>query len=292
MKKIAFLLLLILANKGAFSQADTDIFIFQLMLNDEEIALTDGKNVTKQKGYDNQPSFFNDVELYYTSATKEGQTEIFSVRVDKLKTKQRTKTVESEYSPMLIPNSEHFSVIQVEQDGTQRLWKFPIKGKEKPSVILENVKPVGYHVWNGANHLAMFVLGQPNTLQTANVSVQETKILVENIGRCFKNVPDSELVSFVHKISENNWEVKSLDIKTGEIKSLVPTLEGREDYAWVSGNTLIMGKGSKLFKYSVGIDGEWQEVGDLSMFGIYDFNRLAVSPNKKYLAVVATDFDE
>lgn len=291
MKKILFLSLTFFFSGVSYGQPDTDIFVLEIVLNENIIAIKSGRNVTKHTGYDNQPFFFSENEMYYTAATKEGQTEIFSIKIDKDKKKQKTQTTESEYSPTPIPNTSSFSVIQVEKDGSQRLWKFPKKGKGAPSVLLENLNPVGYHVWEGSDLLAIFVLGEPNTLQTAELSSGTVKKLAENVGRCFKNIPGSSLVSFVHKLDTSNWEIKSLNILTNEIKTLTSTLEGKEDYEWLNENTIVMGKGSKLYKFNLKQDRNWVEVGDLSMFGIYDFNRLAVSPDKKYLAVVATDFD-
>ena len=40
-----------------------------------------------------------------------------------------TNTPESEYSPTVTPDGAHISVIRVEADGTQRLWRFTIDGR-------------------------------------------------------------------------------------------------------------------------------------------------------------------
>jgi hypothetical protein len=38
------------------------------------------------------------------------------------------------------------------------------------AVILERIKPVGYHTWANDTLLALFVLGSPNTLQLASTT--------------------------------------------------------------------------------------------------------------------------
>ena len=41
-----------------------------------------------------------------------------------------TNTPESEYSPTVTPDGAHISVIRVEADGTQRLWRFTLDGRD------------------------------------------------------------------------------------------------------------------------------------------------------------------
>ncbi len=281
-----------LATITSWAQPNTDIFVFSLHFNNETIALKDGKNVTQREGYDNQPYFFSDTQLYYTAQQNDGQTDIFRVKVPQGKPKAVTQTAESEYSPTPVPNEKALSVIQVEADGTQRLWKFPLKGKKTPSVVLPTLQPVGYHIWTAPTQLALFVLGEPNTLQVASTTDEAAETLLGNVGRCFQHIPNSEQISFVHKVDSTQWMIKSLDTQTGTIEEITATLPEVEDYVWLNNQTLLMGKGSKLYLFTVGQSVTWTEVGDLSSFGIYAFDRMAVSPNRLFLAVVASDFDE
>jgi hypothetical protein len=62
-----------------------------------------------------------------------------------------------------------FSAIRVEADSVQRLWSFE-SGGTNPEVILEGVEPVGYHAWLDHDMVALYVLGEPATLQIASVS--------------------------------------------------------------------------------------------------------------------------
>ncbi len=66
---------------------------------------------------------------------------------------------ESEYSATPLPDGSGLSVIRVEADSTQRLWRFDMDGANG-SVVLEDVAPVGYHAWADQRTLVMFVLGE------------------------------------------------------------------------------------------------------------------------------------
>src|SRR5205085_5230181 len=115
-------------------------------------------------GYGNQPSFLPDSRaILYTSRREDGQSDIYRYDIGSAATTGVTTTPESEYSATVMPGGRRFSVIRVEKDSTQRLWSFALDGSD-PRIVVESLKPVGYHAWLDATTLAMFVLGSPNAL--------------------------------------------------------------------------------------------------------------------------------
>jgi hypothetical protein len=172
----------------------------------------------------------------------------------------------------------------VEADGTQRLWKFPLQGGE-PELVLDDIKPVGYHAWYNTR-LALFVLGNPNTLQVADEITQESRVIAERIGRCLARVPGCGCISFVHKEPGKPWVIKSLEMNTMEITSLIETPEGAEDYVWISPNRLLISKGTKIYHADLIKGTGWVEIADLSSEGIKSLSRMAVDFSGKTLAVV------
>jgi Tol biopolymer transport system component len=196
-----------------------------------------------------------------------------------------TATAASEYSPTPMPDGR-FSVIRVESDGTQRLWAFSAAGGA-PSLLLADIKPVGYHAWADANTLVLFVLGEPATLRIADVRTGKADVIGERPGRCLSRTPQGG-VSFVQKgPGKEPWQVMELDVATKKVTPVTETLDGREDYAWLPDGRLLMASGSKIFLWGkesrVKI---WQEVADLAASGIGDITRMAVSPDGKRLALV------
>jgi dipeptidyl aminopeptidase/acylaminoacyl peptidase len=267
----------------------TDIFLAELSQRGGQLALSQPVNLINRDGYDNQPSFTPDGKaLLFTSQRENNQTDIYRYDLATRQTMRLTDTSEGEYSPTVTPDKKSFSVIRVEADRTQRLWQFPLKGGA-PSLVLPNVKPVGYHVWLNAHTLALFVLGQPNTLQLADTRTGQAEVLAQNIGRALHRVPgQARHFSFVHK--EKEWWIKTYDLQTRQITPLVKTLAGSpnsEDCAWLPDGTLLMAQGSKLFKWRRGQDVDWQLVADLTATGLSSITRLAVSPKGDKLALVA-----
>jgi hypothetical protein len=266
----------------------TDIYLVDMKMKNGLIELGAPFKVTEWTGYDNQPMFLPDGKiLFYTSIRDDGQADIYQYNITEKSTNRMTQTSESEFSPTMIPDAKFFSTIRVEKDSTQRLWKFPLVGGE-PSLVLENVKPVGYHAWGDTNIVVMFVLGNPNTLQIADTRTGKAEVVAQNIGRSLHKIPQRQAISFVHKVSENEWLIKQLDLKTRAITSLAKTLLGSEDYAWTPQGMLLMGKETKLYQNDLKTDAEWQEVADFSKAGLKTITRLTLSPTGERLAVVAT----
>ncbi|HEX5709030.1 MAG TPA: hypothetical protein VFX96_17140 [Pyrinomonadaceae bacterium] len=265
----------------------TDIFLVPLSGAGLELKAGEPRRLTDWEGYDNQPSFTPDGRaVLYTSIRADGQADIYRYDLARGASERVTQTPESEYSPTVTPDGKHFSVIRVEGDGTQRLWKFPLAGGA-PSLVLEKTKPVGYHVWADKDTLMLFILGEPVTMQLVDTGTELTGTVATNIGRGLARVPGAEKISYVHKVSSDEWLIKEFDLKTHRKATLVRALAGSEDYAWTPDGALVMAQGGKLYAWRPGGAGDWKEFADLSAAGLGRVTRIAVSPRGDMLAVVA-----
>jgi len=271
----------------AATPPSSDIFIVDLKT--AELKFGQPKKVTTHPGYNNQPFFTTTGQAVFYTSIRNRQADIYRYDIGSGATSQITNTPESEYSPTLMPDGKSISVVRVEGDGTQRLWKFPLGG-DAPSLILENIKPVGYHWWIDKHTLALFILGasgKPHTLQIADVRSGKADLVIENPGRIFRRVPHQNKLSFVHKVSDQEWIIKTLDLKTRAIATVTKTLAGVEDYAWTPAGVLLMAKDSKLFKMNPGVDRDWLEVADFSAAGLKSITRVAASSKGDRIAMVA-----
>jgi len=287
---LVIILIIVFCASSVLSQTAlpaTDIYLVDMKMKSGRVEVGKPFKVTEWSGYDNQPMFLPDGKsLLYTSIRDDGQADIYQYTISENVLANVTKTFESEYSATVTPDGKFFSVIRVERDSTQRLWKFPLAGGE-PSLVFEKVKPVGYQAWGDANTAALFVLGNPPTLQLADIRTGNAEVVAQSIGRSLHKIPKQEAISFVHKAGENEWLIKRLDLKTRTISTLAKTLPGSEDYAWTPQGILLMGKDAKLFQCDPKKNGEWQEIADFSSAGLKSITRLAVSPKGDRLATVA-----
>lgn len=266
---------------------NTDIWLLDIQTEKDSIILTNPINITDRKGYDNQPSFSPDGKyILYTSMRDEKQTDIYKYDLKTKTTAQFTNTPTSEYSPMVTPDGKSISVVMVEPDSTQRLWKFPIKGGS-PNLIMKDVDSVGYYCWIDEKNLMIISATEaPQVLSVVNIKTQKPKIVAINVGRCIQKI-DSNTLLFVQKGSAENAAFNELNLKNKTIfkrKCYASTLSKAEDYAFKKGR-IYMGTKEKLFTLAFNEEG-WRELIDLSSYGIINIKRIAFSPDGKKMAIV------
>jgi len=235
--------------------------------------------LTARQDYDNQPHFITNDRLLFTRHLK-GQTDIWQIDLNTTQLSAVTKTSESEYSPTLMPNGKGFSVIRVEADNTQRLWRFDLNG-EQPKVLLNDIKPVGYHVWLTDQDIAVTILGEKAmTLQLANRSTGKAVVVDSDLGRSLYKIKGENAFSYtVHREQQN--EIRIYDIATNTSKSITGVLKDAQDYVWLSDGSILMAQGNRIFRFQ---DNDWALWSELTTLG--DITRLAVSPDGTKLALV------
>ena len=281
------------AVQTATSPPDTEIYLASLSMPAGPLTLGPPVNITGNPGYDNQPSFAPDGRsVLFTSIRGGTQTDIYRYDIAAGRVARVTNTPESEYSPTVTPDEAHISVIRVEADGTQRLWRFTIDGTQ-PELVLADVKPVGYHAWADDHTLALFVLGQPATLQIADSRTGKADSLVPGINRSIQRIPGGRTISFVQRIPSSEQggaptlKINELDPASRRVTLLVNAVAGaREaDCAWTPDGMLLMADKDVLYGWRRG-QADWSRLADLATLGLRGVSRLAVSPDGQRIALV------
>lgn len=281
---------------AAASTADippgTDIWIARLQRDGAgALSLSAPDNATRRPGYDNQPAFLPDGSgLYYTVIDDAGRADIWFHRLaDGSSSRVTDTTPESEYSPTPLPTGDGLSVVRVEADSTQRLWRFDTDGGA-PSVLLADVAPVGYHAWVDLDLVVLYVLGEPATLQVAHLSTQTAAVVATDIGRSIQAIPGTRAVSYVQRLPDGATEIRRLDPDTGVTERIADGVEGGDFHAWTPDGALLQGHGGRLLSFRPGTDTDWREVADLTHLGLR-ISRLAVHPDGTWIALVAEGLD-
>ncbi len=257
-------------------------------------------NISNNPGYDNQPSFTPDGKAVLFTSNRDGkQTDIYRYDIASKQATQVTHTPESEYSPVVTPDGKTFSVIRVEADGTQRLWRFDLDGSN-PRRVMTNVTGVGYQAWLDATHVAVFIVGangQPNTLQIADTAADTSAMVDSNPGHGLALRPAGRggaapTLTYVCKTDPKHWVVKEVSLTDTAPKVLIDAVEGSEDLAWdpAYGNQrLLMTAGTKMMvAFFTGATPTWREAGDFTTAGVAKLTRLAIArsgtPNLAFVA--------
>ena len=269
----------------SFCQSNTDVFLFDLVSNNNSIKVANGTNISNNEGYDNQPSFLNNDRILYSS-TRNGQTDIAQY-FSSYKSKVWINLTEgSEYSPLKIPNKNEVSAVRLDKDGKQRLYRYNLSNGQSSELIQDLV--VAYYTWfNEETIVSAVIEDQQLNLFATNISAGISKKYATNVGRSFHKIPNSNLISFISKENENQWQIKSINPDTGVTKLIANTMEGVEDICWLNNKTILSGRGTKLYKLTLNKDNNWVEISDFSSLGITSITRITVNSSMDKLAIAA-----
>jgi len=273
---------------------NTDIWLARLATKNGAVIVQPPLNLTRRDGYDNQPSFdARGRTIFYTrrapnallgNTGRDVQTDIWRYALDGSSHVPVTVTAESEYSTQVTAEGNAITVIRVERDSAQHLWRMPLTAGGTAERLVGRVKPVGYYAWVGPK-VVMFVLGSPATLQLMDTVSGRIDTIARDIGRGVKRVPGTSRVSFVQKAGAQ-WFIEELDITTRVVTRLVTTLPRIDEYTWVDSTTLLAATGTTLQTWTRGQSG-WTVAADLAYAPLTDISRVTIDPTGTWLAFVA-----
>lgn len=270
-----------------FAQGSTEVYLFDLDMTGGKPVLSNPKNISNNDGYDNQPSFWDDDTVLFTS-TRADQTDIRQLNIAEGSTyKWLTNTpTGSEYSPLRIPGKNAISAIRLDLDGLQRLYEYDVTtGKSFP---LSDLK-IGYHVWFNKDTLVATVLVENRMdLVLIDLKEQTTTTIYQKVGRSLHIIPGTNLVSFIDK-SKPDWEIKSIDLESLNLNHDAPTYKNEEDICWLDENTIITGYKKSLLTFDVVNGGDWKPLITFNQEEINNITRIAVNPSRTRMAFVAED---
>ena len=267
---------------------ETEIYLFELVSSSDSLSFKNGKNISKNKGYDNQPSFYSNDSLIY-ARTRNGQTDIagYHPEISENFWISHTK-IGSEYSPKKIPNSTSVAAVRLDTTGLQRLYKYEIKSGESRELIPE--LKVGYFTFLDSHSLIASVLtGSHMDLVLYDLEKNTSQTIATNAGRSLHKVPGTASMSYTVVNEEGNLDLYLLDFREGEPSSFfICTLPaGAQDYVWLDRDRILLGSGNQLFLYNILGRTEWTAVADLSEYGLENITRMALNEKGTLLAIVA-----
>ena len=244
------------------------------------------KNLSKNQGYDNQPSWFDNDRILY-GRTQNGVTDIaLHSTVDGSVSTPYQATSGGEYSPQRLSlEKDDVLAVRLDTTGYQGLYRYDKGGS---SIELIPGLRMAYFVIVNPQDLIGSVLSE-NRLDLVRVNPVEKTIdtLFENSGRSIHLRPNKNAVSYTLVNEDDNHEIFELDLDTGESFFIAQLPIGVQDYTWINDDQILIGSGPRLFIYDLFVGGEWKQIADLSDKGIDDISRMAKNPNNDQIALVA-----
>ncbi len=280
-------------SSTTLAQDPTDLYLFQLHAGDDHnYNIYQAKYLSgfNQGGYTNQPWFTPSGDLLVSvRKTGEKQNDIYQLSVTTRRVRRLTQTKSNEYSPRIHPDGKRLTVVRqlVGEPIDQQIFQSSLQGGGYRS-LTPDIRDIGYYTWVGNDQLALYrIEGESNHLASLNLTDNRTRRISSSIGRTLMSGGGGTIV-YVHKYTDNFWYLKKYNPGSSVIDIIAQTPGASEDFALAPDGTYFMGVGSKLYCLHPAHHTAWQEVGDLSIHGIRQITRMAVSPDGKQLVLVSS----
>lgn len=283
MKKIYFLFLF--STYYFVAQTNTEVHVFDITLTNNKYHLSNGKNISNNKGYDSQPYFYENNKLIFASSRKNNTDIVIYDLLDNTKRFISNTPNGGEYSPQRIPNSKSISAVRLDNDGLQRFYKYNFKtGKNKE--LIQKLK-VAYPNWYDKNTVvAVSIVNDSLQLFISNLKKKTNISVAKNVGRSVHKIPNTDLMSFISKENKKYWLVKSINPKTKEIKTIT-SVGKSEDITWLPNGTLLIAKDNSIYKFNPKTDKYPNLFFSFSDENINNISRITVNSTGTKIALVA-----
>lgn len=285
-----FTLVLLFLTSFSFAQPNTDLFLMNISDTNDSLKITNFKNISNRSGYDNQPAFIDNKTLVYAGTENDNTEIILHYLESDGRHRLNAPTAGGEYSPQPFPTKPLIAAVRLDTTGLQRLYSYDynVPGFGNWNMLFEELE-VAYFAFHDDDRIIASILSRDKLdLVVATISKDEGLLLAENTGRSIHKIPGSNSVSYTQLNEDGNYNVYIVDIDdTGESFFVCELPIGIQDHIWLSESKLLLGSTTKLFMMDLFKGNEWFEVADLSEKNISNITRMAVSPDGKYLAIVA-----
>jgi len=242
------------------------------------------RNITNHAGDDDQPCFLPDSSALLFSSRRDGrQRDIYRYDISTKAVTRVTTTPDDEYSPMMTPDGRTFSAVRGAQ---QQLWRLNPDGSDAGSAAM-HVGP--QYVWVSPAKVAQWQSdGQgAGTLALVDLASGSSEVMASNVGPSLQLRPGTGALTFLSRSRAGYWQIKEIDPATRKVGTYAPAVDGGDAVAWTPSDRLLMAAGGKLFVRENETD-RWIQNADLRKAGLTAITSITVSPDGKWMAIVAT----
>ncbi len=279
------------APPPAFPETEIFLFEYDSETDDGDDALSNGQNVTRRAGYDNQPYFTPGSGTFLYSRDDGVQTDVWEYDLESGTHTQITRTPESEFSPTPSPDNQTISMVF---ERSNSIWQLDRDAPDEPSWVLEAAavaEPVGYFARNHETGDILFWSRYGFNVQLTHASEPGSRFITGHaVPSTPYLIPGTNEFSFVHRQTNEQVWIKAFDPETHAIRPLVPIVGSNANYTWAPDGSILQIEGAELYRWREGDQG-WTMISDLTDHGMASAYRIAASPDGQYIAVVGLPAD-
>lgn len=283
-----FLLVLVLASPSAAQILETEVWVGSLDLRDGGFAVSELKNISNHRGYDNQPSFLPDGRslLFTTEAVNLDETGlgVHAVRYD-LRTGKSTPLPQAKgFSPTPTADGQ---IMLLRQGG---VWLHDARGRLVRA--LTATKEAGYFNRFEDESWVLFMNDKDRRIVLYDPRSHALETMIAGAITAPYRVPGERTVTFVTQ-GEQTRTLHRLDVDAKRVTTLatIPFPTGGH-HVWTPRGTLFMASGSTIHEWDPRRPTEWPVVHRFDSPDLQGITRIALNPAADRIAIVSTANDE
>jgi hypothetical protein len=264
---------------------NTDIYLVGVMQTDSGVALEDGRLVTRLKRYDDQPSFSYDSQyMFYASESDDYKTDAYAVYIPQFQNVEYIATGSvSEYYPQQRPNLTGLAVITGDPlNDSRQVWFYATDASPVQNLTPDN-SDVQRFIWLGDSALAYTT--RSNELYMRNLNTFKTTKLASAVGPCIQKVPSENAVYCTANVMGVH-RVMRISYDTGKTDSLLYLPGGSTEFCVAVDGSLWAANEGIVYRWPRGA-AHWETVKDFGNGALGKANRVAISRDMKWLALVS-----
>jgi hypothetical protein len=260
--------------------------MFDIKPSGTGFTLSNMVNISKNKGYDNQPFVkLDEKKLLFISKRDSISTEIYEYDYAKNNTKRLTNNKENEYSPKIIAPNNRCMVVK----GPEQRLSLYSEDYSSEDTILVNKDSIGYYCYLGKGKIAANVLTKSHSLQLIDTAkLVEPEFIAGNVGRTILEYR----AGFIYvQLGATKNDINKIALYDNSIKSNIHLIDlppGKEDFL-LHEQKIYTVIDEKLFECNLEGERNWKEVADFNTFKLKGITRIAANQEFSKLFVVATE---
>ncbi len=262
----------------------SNIYAFNITNSGDNVTLTNARILTafNANGKNIDPAFINESTLLISSNYfDKSQQDIIKMDLTTKKLTRLTQTPQSEVQPAPISGGL-FTVLLRERQTSGVLHSYPINLSNSGSTLINNMPTLTNYKWTNDNTL--YTLEGEGRLLELQGSNFKRNLLLDNVKSNLLVDKYGHLI-FAHSLSANSTLLKKYDTKKKEYKTYTKTINATTVITYLDSHKVLAASGSKLYLYNLVTTSLWDEVVDLSEYGIDNVSEMLLENNT--LIVVA-----
>jgi len=298
MRQIVIILLLLACATTVTAQInDSEVWVGTLDMSADRFAVSNLVNISKHPGYDNQPTFFADGRLVFTSqiAVLDETGHAVQARIHDFASGTSTPIAGAlGFSPTPAADGS----LMLLREG--KVWLHEMSGSER---TLTETNDAGYFCRFDDRTWVLYMNDKQRRIVTYDATTKALETMATGSTTAPFRIPGKRAVTFVAvepfpapegtSASSRKLVLRRFDLDDRKVTTLATVpFATSGSHVWTPRGTLLMASGHTIYEWNPAHPDDWRSVAQFDNPELQGLTRIALSPRGDRIALVSTPRDE